>query len=97
MVTPVVTVSPEPGGRSWSLPEVAWKQLPVPDPTSVLYPLQVTALDDLPSVTLTGCPEPAVVTTEEEWKAAVRAQWSCVHLAWVPCTSGSAGRSSSPL
>jgi len=82
--TPVVTVSAEPGGRAWSLPAASWEPLPAPDPTSELYPLQTTALDDLPAVTLAGCPEPSVVTTEDDCKAAVRAQWSCVHRAWVP-------------
>ena len=77
-------VSPAPGGRSWSLPAATWDPLPPADPASPLYPMQVTALDALPPVAPTGCPEPSIVTTTKEWKLAVRAQWSCVHRAWRP-------------
>ncbi len=82
--TPSVTVSADPGGRSWTLPERAWEPLPAADPESPLYALQATPLDDLPPVTLTGCPEPGRTGSQDEWKEAVRGQWSCVHAAWMP-------------
>lgn len=81
---PPVTVAPEPGGRPWVLPDRQWAPIPAPDPASKLYPMQVSMLDELPPVPLTGCPEPRAVTDEEDWKAAVRGQWSCLHRAWVP-------------
>lgn len=81
---PSVTVAADPGARSWELPPMTWPALPAADPDSPLYAAQVTPLDALPPVTLKGCPEPATTPTEEEWKAAVSAQWSCLHAAWVP-------------
>lgn len=78
------TVAPVAGGSGWALPERQWDPLPQPDPGSPLFAAQVTALDDLAPVSLRGCPEPAVTPDEKAWKQAVRAQWSCVHAAWVP-------------
>ena len=82
--TPSVTVAPDPGPRAWELPARQWEALPAPQPTSPLFAAQQTSIDELPPVTLTGCPDPVVVKSEKQWRADVRAQWSCVHAAWVP-------------
>lgn len=76
--------APEPGGAGWVLPERQWDPLPGPDPASPLHAAQSTLLENLPPVTLHGCPEPATTPTKEAWMSAVRAQWSCVHASWVP-------------
>lgn len=72
------------GPRSWELPPRRWDPLPAADPLSPLHVAQVTDLEALAPVSLTGCPQPGVVRTEAQWKEAVQGQWNCVHAAWVP-------------
>lgn len=83
--SPSATVPVDPGPRAWQLPPRTWPELPSPEPRDEVWAaLQRTKLNQLPPVDLSGCPEPATVRDEAQWKAAVRAQWHCVHTAWVP-------------
>lgn len=75
----------DPGARAWELPAASWEPLPtLTAPDEHWDALQQSAVNALPPVVLTGCPQPSTVTTEQEYRAAVRAQWDCVHAAWVP-------------
>ncbi|HRA04571.1 MAG TPA: hypothetical protein PK963_04230 [Arachnia sp.] len=80
--------APLAGPGEWSLPELDWAALPSPDPASPWAAAQRTPLDEVPSVTLRGCPPPATTLTEEAWRGAVTAQWDCVHAAWEPVLRG---------
>ena len=81
---PTEVAAPGVDAEGWQLPERRWEPLPLPDPQSPLYGAQVTRLNAQPPVELLGCSPPSVVETEEEWRAAVRDQWYCVHRSWVP-------------
>lgn len=82
--TPSVAAPPGAGAGQWQLPERRWEPLPLPDPSSPLYAAQVNGLNAQPPVALLRCSEPATVETRDEWEAAVRDQWYCVHRSWVP-------------
>lgn len=73
-----------PQGGAAQLPEREWEVLPAADPASPFYAAQVTGLDGVAVPLLDGCPPPAVVSSEDEWREAVQAQWTCVHNAWLP-------------
>ena len=80
--------APLPGAGAWALPPRSWEPLPAPDASSPWAAAQRTALDGVAPVALTGCPAPAAVASEEEWREAVTAQWGCVHAAWTPVLDG---------
>src|SRR5690606_7990910 len=74
-----------PGAPGWTLPEREWEPLSgLEAPDEYWAHLQGTELYGQNPVALTGCPEPATVASEAEYREAVRAQWDCVHAAWVP-------------
>lgn len=75
----------EPGGRGWTLPERDWEPLPGLDPPDEYWTyLQGADLYGQNPVTLAGCPEPTTAASETHYRELVRAQWECVHVAWVP-------------
>lgn len=75
----------DPGDRDWVLPERTWEQLPQLEPSDEFWVhLQTADVYGQNPVTLLDCPEPATVQTESDYRSTVRAQWSCVHAAWVP-------------
>ena len=80
---PGITVSIDPAPRRWVLPAQAWAPLAVPDAAGPYADIG-GPLTHVPPPTITGCPQPGLLRGEEAWREAVRAQWSCVHAAWVP-------------
>lgn len=73
------------GGRGWTLPARTWEPLPTLEPSDQYWNhLQTADIYGQSPATLIGCLEPATVQTEDDYRAAVRAQWDCVHAAWVP-------------
>ncbi|RRD45637.1 hypothetical protein [Tessaracoccus sp. OH4464_COT-324] len=88
--------SPTPPGPSESgsrVPDPQPNPPQLPEPTfSPLIPM----VEDYPAVVvnnrlyelippqLTGCPTPKLITSEQEWRQEVRAQWACVHNSWLP-------------
>lgn len=78
-----ITVSSDPTARGWALPARTWEPLPAPDPAGPYADVD-GGLGDVRPPTITGCPQPTLLGSEEAWRETVRAQWSCIHTAWVP-------------
>lgn len=72
-------------GSSWALPERTWEPLPQLEPPDQYWEhLQGAGVYGQSPVPLLDCPAPQTLQTEDDYRAAVRTQWDCVHTAWVP-------------
>lgn len=88
--TPPEVSSPNPSLEgiptpSAEMPPMEFEPLPTVTPEDpVESTLQANPIYTVPAPVLTNCPAPMTPTTEQEWRDEVRAQWTCVHEAWVP-------------
>lgn len=76
---------PEPGPAQWELPERTWEPIRTP-PTlpQEWVVLGHNPINEVSAPVISGCPEPTDITSLEQYRQAVSAQWDCLHRSFVP-------------
>lgn len=83
--TPAAVPSPEPAPGNWELPPRHWEPVAVPPTLSPQWAvLGGNQINDASALVLSGCPEPSLVETMEDYEYQVRAQWDCLHASFIP-------------